>query len=916
MFIEDAELRELYKVASTDHLDKLEQGLLSLEKQPEDGSILTELLRETHSLKGDSRMLGVSEAEMLVHQMEELLTEVKNQEAILSSDLCDRLYLGIDAVRKIATEAITGEPAGVDTFEVMARLMGAEEDDAVAVEDELELPELGEDLDFETSSSDFGQVEDEFPQFADEADVPSADSAYIQDDELRELYKTASAEHLATIEQGLLTLEQSEDPETLKELLRATHSLKGDSRMLGVADAETLVHQMEELLMEVRDGNLSFDGDLCDRLYLGLDAVRKIAAEAVTGEPAGVATFEVMARLMGAEADDPVDDPVAVDSQAVPEGKTLAPKSSTTAADKQVYTVRVGFSKLDELMSQAGELQVTRLRVERRNDDVSKLLGLWEEWNRDFALNRRLFQELASKLTPEERDKIHQRDRKERAYLEQFGNLVGTLKNLVTEDSSRLDNVAGQLESGIRNLRLLPLSTTFNLFPRMVRDLGKQLGKEIELSIEGEDIAVDKTIVEEIKDPLTHLIRNAIDHGIETPEARIAQNKSPSAKLLLRGSQVAGKIVIEVIDDGQGLDVENIALTAMQRNVRSEAELASMSPEEIQTLIFAPGFSTRSEVSEISGRGVGLDVVRENVERLKGSVAVASTYGSGCQFRLELNTSLSTTNVLIVEVNQQYYGIPADYIEKMVSVSEKDIFRVEESPAILWEENPISVAWLQDLLSIKSSKKDLTNGKKKPCIIININSQKIGVFADGLIGQENIILKKKSELLSNIKCIAGSAILGDGAICTILEPKELISSTTAGKGTDSYSNVTSKVVTKPRILLVEDSIPIRTQVKRILVSAGYDVAIAVDGLEGFNTVKADSNFDAVVSDVEMPNLSGLEMTSRIRQYPEYDELPIVLVTTLASDTDKRRGAEAGANAYLTKGDFDQSLLLETLRRLI
>ncbi len=928
MFIEDEELRELYKVASADHIAKLEQGLLSLEQQPDNSSILTELLRETHSLKGDSRMLGVAEAEMLVHQMEELLIEVQNQETVLSDGLCDRLYLGIDAVKKIATEAITGEPAGVDTFEVMAQLMGAEEEplgmemvnqetDSLAIEDELRLPVVPE----------FDEVLiDQSSEMATEITEVMAASAYIEDDELRELYKVASTDHLSTIEQGLLTLEQQpDDAETLKELLRATHSLKGDSRMLGVADAETIVHQMEELLTEVQKGEASFSQDLCDRLYFGLDAVRKIATEAVTGDPSGVVAFDIVASLMGAEGVSEPAQPISENSTAQPKAQPQPqakpqPQAQSQAkpapATEQIDTVRVGFPKLDALMSQAGELLVTKLRVERRQEDVAQLFGLWEEWNRDFSINRRLFEEIQIKLTPEEKQKITQRNQQERQHLEQFGGLVSKLKSLVLEDSSRLDTVATQLESGIRNLRLLPLSTTFNLFPRMVRDLAKQLGKEIEFSTEGGDISVDKRILEEIKDPLTHIIRNAIDHGIETPEVRAANNKPSKAKLLLKGSQVNGRIVIEIIDDGGGLDTEKIALTALKRSVCTESELTKMTPEQVQSLIFAPGFSTRSEVSAISGRGVGLDVVRENVERLKGSVAVESTFKQGCKFQLEFNASLSTTNILLVTVDRQYYGIPIDYIEKMVMVSTEDIFQIEDSPSINWEDKPISVAWLKDLLSIKKETIDNNLIQKKPCIIIKIGREKIGIFADRLIGQENIILKNKSKILSGLSCINGSAILGDGSICTVLEPRELVRSTMAGVGADSYSEIVNKVVTKPKVLLVEDSIPIRTQVRRILISDGYDVTVAVDGLEGFNTLQEGSHFDAVVSDVEMPNLSGLEMTAKVRQNPKYDELPIILVTTLATDDDRRRGAEAGANAYLTKGDFDQSLLLETLRRLI
>ena len=910
MFIEDDELRELYKVASIDHIEKIEQGLLSLEQQPDDNLILDSLLRETHSLKGDSRMLGVEEAEMLVHQMEELLNEIKDREAILSSDLCDRLYLGVDAVKKIAKEAVTGEPSGVSAFHIMAQLMGAEEVDNV------EMPEFASTEEIQPVVAEFNN------ESAVETSEPSVSSGvYIEDDELRELYKVASIDHIEKIEQGLLVLEkQPDDSSILDNLLRETHSLKGDSRMLGVADAETLVHQIEEIINEVKNGNIVFSSDLCDRLYLGVDAVKKIAKEAVTGEPSGVSAFHIMAQLMGAEEADDVETRNFASEEV--EVNSIRPNIIPTSASEtkipstEIETVRVDFPKLDALMTQAGELLVTRLRLERRNDDVGRLLELWENWSRDFVLNQQLLGELEPKLTEEERQNIAKRDRQEQQYLEQFGSLVSILKNLVQEDNARLDTVTSKLETGIRNLRLLPLATIFNLFPRMVRDLGKQLGKEIELTIEGGDISVDKRILEEIKAPLTHLIRNAIDHGIETPQERTANNKSSKASLLLRGLQNNNRIVIEVIDDGRGLDIEKIGITALKRKICTEAELLNMSPQQIQSLIFAPGFSTRSEVSEISGRGVGLDVVRANVERLKGTVEVQSTWGMGCKFQLSLNTSLSTTEVLIVKVKQHFYAVPIDYVEKMILVAPQDIFQVEETPTILWEEDPLSVAWLKDILALEY---DIENNyflQKIPCIILSIGTEKIGIFVDSLLDRQNVIVKPQSKLIRKIPNISSATILTNGKVCMIIEPKDILQSSSKTKGSDTLAAISTKVTTKPRVLLVEDSLPIRTQVRRILISAGYDVTVAVDGLEGFNALQADNNFDAVVSDVEMPRLSGLEMTARIRKNDKYDEIPVILVTTLATEADKRRGAEAGANAYLTKGDFDQTLLLNTLRRLI
>ena len=747
---------------------------------------------------------------------------------------------------------------------------------------------------------------------------------FIEDDELRELYKIASSDHIEKIESGLLHLEKHpSDQGKLDELLRATHSLKGDSRMLGVEEAEMLVHQMEDLLNEVKESQGLVSENLCDRLYHGIDAVKKIAREAVTGESSGVSIFDVVAQMMGAEEAEEAEEAGGAGEAGGEEevspifNRETAPSYQAQTEEHQIETVRVDFNKLDSLMAQAGELLATQMRLARRSDDISQITELWEDWSRNLFLNQLRFQELEPKLTSEEIAALQQFEQINQQYLENLGDFVNKLQAVVVEDNARLESVTNDLESGIRNLRLVPLSHIFNLFPRMVRDLGKQLQKKIDFQIEGGDTAVDKRILQEIKDPLTHIIRNAIDHGLETSEERALTDKSPTASLILRGYQNGNNIVIETIDDGKGLDVAKIKATALHRCAYTEAELESMNQNQIQSLIFAPGFSTRTEVSEISGRGVGLDVVRANVERLKGSIQVESIPGQGCKFQITLPTSLSTIQVLLIEVNKTPYALPIDFLDKMILVAKTDIFQLEGKPTISWNNEPLSVVWLADLLKLPSKPDDSLVEQKIPCVILKVGSERLGIFVDQFFDQQNIILKPQSKLLQKIPNISGATILSGGDVCMVLNPRDLLLTATQKTGFASEpSQLLTKAVVKPKVLLVEDSLPIRTQVKRILETAGYDVTVAVDGLEGFKTIRAGKAFDVVVSDVEMPNLSGLEMTARIREYPEYQELPIILVTTLAKEDDKRRGAEAGANAYITKGDFDQNLLLNTLKRLI
>ncbi|MEL7406436.1 MAG: response regulator, partial [Cyanobacteria bacterium J06558_2] len=599
--------------------------------------------------------------------------------------------------------------------------------------------------------------------------------------------------------------------------------------------------------------------------------------------------------------------------------------TAKASQDYQIDTIRVQPEKLDLLMTQASELAVTKLRISQQMSEIERLITLWSGWQKQ---DQNLLQDLQQSLNPALATPLKQIFDQSEQKMSDLGGLINQLKTRAAEDNASLGIISDRLESGIQELRQLPLSTVFNLYPRMVRDLARQQGKDIELIIEGGDTKADKRILEEIKDPLLHLMRNAIDHGIETPEERVSQGKPAVATITLKGYQHANSIEIAISDDGRGLDLSSISATALRRKVRTEAELATMGQAEIQSLIFASGFSTRTEITELSGRGVGLDVVRANVERLKGSIQVDSTPGEGCKFQVRLNTSLATTKVLIIEVNRTLYALPLEFIQTMITLTPQDIYQIEGKQTINFAEQPLSVAPLSQLLQLPATDSAFARKNYFSCIVLQVtgtqskqnsdasdaSSQRFGILVDDLVDQQDIVQKPQSKLLQRIPNIAGATILGSGEVCMILNPADLLHSLRSGKWRSGSESTTPRQ-TSNRILLVEDSIIIRTQMQRLLQGAGYSVAIAENGLAGLELVQSQ-DFDLVLSDVEMPQMSGLEMTAKIRQNSQYDALPIVLITTLASSEDKRRGTEAGADAYLTKGDFDQRLLFQTLAELM
>ncbi|BAZ69779.1 CheA signal transduction histidine kinase [Fischerella sp. NIES-4106] len=925
MFIEDEELRELYKISSEENLQKLTDGLLHLQQQPKDEveATLEKLARIVHSLKGDSRIIGVEDVVTLSDRVEKILLSLKRQEMILTPEVSDRLYQALDAIGFLVYEAVTGEATGVDTADILEQLMVAVAQSKPPEQELLEEVQLvitPQELvaqENQSTISTNGLKDARSPVFpTDNSNTPQTKFSFIEDEELRDIYQTTSEERLQTLAAGILHLQkQPQDEATLQQLLREAHSLKGDSRSLGVENVVTLTHQLEEILLGIKRQQMSLTPQVSDRLYQALDAIGFLVYEAVTGEATGVNTAEILDNLVGVVTPSttpeslpvlPELSPLPTPISVKPVIQDLPPPSLGSSQPYHIDTIRVQTVHLDALITHTEELTLTKNAIAHTATAIEEMTNLWEEW-KAFYNQTKVAESSSLNIDP---------------YTERLEKTIYSLRNTIQEHNTKLDIVTGELREKIRTLRLLPLSTVFELLPRTVRDLAKQQSKQVELMISGGEITTDKRILEEIKDPLMHMIRNAIDHGIETPSEREKLGKSPVATIWLKGYQIANKIVIEIADDGRGLNIEKIKQTAFKRGLYSYKELETMTPSQIHALILAPGFSTQSFITEISGRGIGLDVVRTNIERLKGNIEIESIPTQGCTFRIQLNTSLAINNVLLFEVQGIVHALPIEFVQRTLFISPQQILIKKDCITINLDEQSIVVANLADLLELYNSpaytqvvKFEQQNHTQQPCILIKVGEEQFGLFVDRLMQTQEVVIKPQTQLLKRVRNVSGATVLGSGKVCMILNPSDLLKSLHQ-QTTSVVSAKQRKIVkTKPVILLVEDSIPVRTQEKRLLEKAGYEVVIAEDGLDGYNKLQT-RKFDAIISDVEMPNLDGLSLTAKIRQHSEYQTLPIILVTTLASEADKTRGADVGANAYIIKSNFNQDVLLEILGRLI
>jgi two-component system chemotaxis sensor kinase CheA len=742
----------------------------------------------------------------------------------------------------------------------------------------------------------------------------------IDDPELRSIFKIEFEENIQTLNSELLKLESDVfNTDALTKLMRTAHSMKGGARMIGLPDVVTLAHFFEDMLGAVKKEGVELKRHDFDRMYKAIDIIKSLVNEAVTGEAPNFVAASVIDQIINGSGEPKTNDEpdsvilqseIAADSQPVTQELQgdIIPAFS-------IDTIRVASTKLDTLMDLSGELTVSKIQLALRLGKINDLSLLLEDSTRELnsietallpqrSENPGLFSEVGLIIN-------RLKNRFDSASVE-----IGNLSDGISEDNSRLNFVAYEFEEVIKNLRMLKLSNIFNLYPRMVRDISNELGKEVNFIIEGGDITADKKILEEMRDPLMHMIRNSIDHGIELPDEREQQGKPRAGTIKLSANHFAGHITITLEDDGKGLNEKSIIETALRKKLIDEEASKNLTHKQIHKLIFTPGFSTSKIITDVSGRGVGMEVVQANIDKLKGKINIESETKKSTRFIIELPLTLATLRVMTASVGNHIFAIPVDFIVSVIIVDVAEIFSMEARDTIVFRDEPITIVNLKTVLELEdisdSTRKNVTTFQ---CIILSSMGEKAGFIVDSLIDEQEVLVKPLGFMLKRVKNVSGSTILVSGDVCMILNPNDLLKTVKSLSASEILETSTPESLRKKRILLVEDSITTRTQEKRILESAGYDVVVAVDGLDGYQKLLINE-IDAVVSDVEMPNLDGLSLTEKIRAEKKYLSLPVVLVTSLSSEEQKKRGLESGANAYLTKSGFDQKILIETLDRLL
>ena len=602
-----------------------------------------------------------------------------------------------------------------------------------------------------------------------------------------------------------------------------------------------------------------------------------------------------------------------------------APVHPSPSRPAQSEQVRVSVKKLGTLLAETGELSSERIRLERRLSELCELLleakPLKRGWKASKGPRRRLG--AVGTLEPETRKELDGVlrfvDDLERRWTAQLEGLEKLTERL-GRDLLALGNTTSTLEEEVLSIRLLPARTLFGPLERLTRDLALSLGKRAVFVGEGGEVEMDRKLLEGLRDPLMHMLRNSLDHGLETPQVREALGKNPQGTVCLIVHPRAQQVEIVLQDDGGGLNLEAIRRRALERGLLSSGA-GVLEERTLADFIFAPGFSTAAQVTETSGRGVGMDVVRENIRALGGSVTVHSSTGQGTSFVMRVPLTLATTRVLLLRLNgekgAQTLALPTPLIERALRVRREDLYSLEGFPTLKLGGETVPVLDLSELLESSAG-----TSLEGPLTLVLLRSEerRVALKVDALVGEGEVVVKPLGWPLSSAPHLQGAATLGSGELVGLLSAAELFSRALAKlargerRAWSALESATPQKV-RPPILVVDDSITTRTLERTILETAGYATFTAVDGLDALEVLKRES-VSLVLTDVEMPRMDGFSLTEAIRADAKLQHLPVIVVTSLGSPEHRSRGAEAGADAYIVKGEFEQGVLLETVRRLL
>ncbi len=905
-----SELQEVFKEEAMNHIKAIGKTLVQLTEGETDDAIeaLGLAYREAHGLKGSASTIGVTRVARLGEKLEEVLRLISNDRLSLRFEDIEMLLDTLDTIRKSLDDLTTSMDELSDDEKISIRKL----DDFIARH--TEAPSEAAGIPKPPPPEEVTKAPKK------ELDLPSDQMSYLMS-----VFRTEAGEHIKSLAELLFNLEEGsgDASETLVKAFREAHSLKGSSGTIGFERVATVTHALEDVFGALQKSPESTTPKVIDVLLDTIDVIRRSIKEASIGDASlstkEAATVEVLkdlvASLRAKESQAPVVSsiapPIAPPISRADDIKVSESPPKDRPSIKEVQPrdnfIRVSEESIANLIAQVGELFEAHLYLTSTTSDLKQLDNAVGDLLKGVSQWRQRLDTDTKKDT--EAEAIHDRIRGLRIQLAQ-------ITKTFSRDERQFSKLIQNSQEALRKIRLAPVSTIFVMIRRQVREICRLTNKRVELFLDGGEYAVDRTVLEAIEDPLIHLLRNAVDHGIEHPEQRIKAGKSEKGRISVVARHIGDAVELSISDDGQGIDPEKVRAALKKKKRMKEHEVESMSKDELFDYLFESGVSTQSDVSKISGRGVGLDVVKYTMERLGGEVRLNSQMGRGTEFNLRLPLSMSTLRCLLFKVSGRIMAIPASNIEKVILGTDSETKQIGGGDVITFKGVNIPMGSLSDLLHLSAT--DMSQKtENRIIVIISFGERRFSFQVDDIIEYAQIILRPLGDLLERVSYISGITLLGTGELALVLNPSDLVraAGSTYSKRTMSLSDNLDETSTSARILVVDDSMATRTLEKTLLESAGYTVLTASDGYKALDVINTDK-IDIVITDIQMPNMNGLELTRTLKTQYRFLQLPVVLVSSLGSDEDKARGLDIGADAYIVKRELSQKELVDTIEQLL
>lgn len=746
--------------------------------------------------------------------------------------------------------------------------------------------------------------------------------------EIKEDFLIEAFELIEQMDQDLIELENTpEDLELLNSIFRVAHTVKGSSSFLNFDILTELTHNMEDVLNKARKAELLITSDIMDVVLESVDMMKALL-ESIKDSGSDECDIEI--------------DEICKRFGVISSGEVEAVVEEVAKVEEVVDKEPEEDIDLTSLSDEEVEDEIQRLLNQKLEEKNAKKAKKIEESPKSEVVSKKSITPESKKTEKKQPTTPEQTIRVEVSRLDNLMNLIGELvlgKNRLlkiyddveeryegekfleelNQVVSSVSMVTTDLQIAVMKTRMLPVAKVFNKFPRLVRDLSRELDKDIELVMKGEETELDKSIVEVIGDPLVHMIRNSCDHGIESKEVRAEHRKNATGHVELKAYNEGNQIVIEIKDDGAGMDPDFLKMKALDKSIVTEKEIENMSDKEAFGLIFKPGFSTAAKVTGVSGRGVGMDVVKTNLEKLNGVIDIDSELGVGSTFKLKIPLTLAIMQALLVAAQEEYFAIPLSSVLETVRISMDEIYTIEGKNVLKLRNEILSLVRLSDMYGVESV---LESESQVYVVVIGIAESKLGIIVDGLVGQEEVVIKSMGDYLQGIEGIAGATIRGDGGVTLITDVSAMMDlakginvDLTASRGADLQQREKNSP-SDYNVLIVDDSKTDRSIMQKGLKPLGVTVKEATNGVEALEILKrGDIPFDAILIDIEMPQMDGYTLASEIRKYSKYKNLPLLAVTSRSSKSDRLRGVEVGMTEYITK-PYSLEYLASTVSRNI